>query len=59
MLRLRDRRLFYRSRLLRELAAVAHWSRRREAPDVAHLTFYDELTWGPFSATRHCSYTGS
>ena len=47
MLRLRDRRLFYRSRVLREFAAVAHWRRRREAPDLAHLTFYDELSWGP------------
>jgi predicted O-methyltransferase YrrM len=47
VLRLRDRRLFYRSRLLRELAALANWRRRGDAPDLAHLTFYDELTWGP------------
>ena len=47
MLRLRDRRVFHRSRLLRELAAIAHRRRRRDAPDLAHLTFYDELSWGP------------
>ena len=47
VLRLRDRRLFYRSRLFRELAAVAHRRRRREGPDLAHLTFYDDLSWGP------------
>jgi predicted O-methyltransferase YrrM len=46
-LRLRDRALFYRSRLLRELAAFAHPRRRRGAPDVAHLAYYDELSWGP------------
>lgn len=48
VLRLRERRLFYRSRLLRELAAAAAWSRRRAtAPDLVHLAFYDEITWGP------------
>jgi predicted O-methyltransferase YrrM len=45
-LRLRDRRAFYRSRWLRELAAVVRW-RARDAPDLAHLAFYDEVTWGP------------
>jgi predicted O-methyltransferase YrrM len=48
VLRLRDRRAFYRSRALRELAAAARWPRlRRDAPDLAHLAFYDEITWGP------------
>jgi predicted O-methyltransferase YrrM len=47
ILNLRKRRAFYRSRVLRELAAVANWRRRREAPDLAHLTFYDEMPWGP------------
>ncbi len=48
VLNLRQRRSFYRSRLLRELAAVARWPRiRKEAPDLAHLAFYDEITWGP------------
>jgi predicted O-methyltransferase YrrM len=47
LLHLRDWRLFYRSRLLRELAALIHRPRHRTAPDVAHLTFYEELSWGP------------
>jgi len=48
VLRLRQRRLFYRSRLFRELAAAAAWPRRRTtAPDLVHLAFYDEITWGP------------
>lgn len=48
VLRLRDRRSFYRSQVLRELAAAARWPRiRKEAPDLAHLAFYDEVTWGP------------
>ncbi len=46
VLRLRDRRVFYRSRFLRELAAITRW-RARGAPDLAHLAFYDEVTWGP------------
>lgn len=48
VLRLRDRRAFYRRRVLREVAAVARWPRiRKSAPDLAHLAFYDEVTWGP------------
>ena len=48
VLRLRDRRSFYRSRVLREVAAAARWPRiRKAAPDLAHLAFYDEITWGP------------
>jgi len=48
VLRLRNRRTFYRSRALRELAAAARWPRlRRDAPDLAHLAFYDEISWGP------------
>ena len=44
-LRLRDRRIYYRSRLIRELHAAARWPKlRREAPDLAHLAFYDEVT---------------
>lgn len=48
VLRLRDRRAFYRSRTLRELAAAARWPRRRrDAPDLAHLAFYDVWACGP------------
>lgn len=47
MVRLLDRRLFYRSRTVRELAAFARRLRRGAAPDIAHLTFYGELGWGP------------
>jgi len=43
---LRPRRLFFRSRLLREVAAGIRW-RASGAPDLAHLAFYDEVTWGP------------
>jgi predicted O-methyltransferase YrrM len=44
---LRDRRAFYRSRLVRELAAAAKWPRiRAEAPDVAHLAFYGSTPSG-------------
>jgi predicted O-methyltransferase YrrM len=45
---LRERRRFYTSRTLRELAAALRWSLlRRDAPDVAHIPFYDEITLGP------------
>jgi predicted O-methyltransferase YrrM len=45
---LRDRRVFYRSRLLREVAAVARWPAIRDtAPDIAHLAFYGEEVSGP------------
>lgn len=48
VLRLRDRRTFYRSRVLRELAAAVRWPWiRKGAPDLAHLAFYGEMTWGP------------
>ncbi|MBV9309254.1 MAG: class I SAM-dependent methyltransferase [Solirubrobacterales bacterium] len=48
LLRLRSRRAFYRSRMLREIAAVARWPRvRSSAPDIAHLAFYEEYPWGP------------
>jgi predicted O-methyltransferase YrrM len=48
VLRLRDREAFYRSRLLRELAAAAKWPAiRGTAPDIAHLAFYDEQSSGP------------
>jgi predicted O-methyltransferase YrrM len=48
VLRLRERRAFYRSRLLRELAAAARWpSIRNGAPDIAHLAFYGEEVAGP------------
>jgi predicted O-methyltransferase YrrM len=41
-------RAFYRSRAVREVVAAARWPRlRREAPDLAHLTFYKETTEGP------------
>jgi predicted O-methyltransferase YrrM len=47
VLRLRDRRAFHRSRLVRELAAAARWPKVRDsAPDLAHLTFYDEAPSG-------------
>jgi predicted O-methyltransferase YrrM len=47
VLRLRDRPLFHRSRLVRELAAAARWpSIRATAPDLAHLAFYDETPSG-------------
>jgi predicted O-methyltransferase YrrM len=45
---LRERRAFYRSRLLRELAAVAKWPTiRHTAPDIAHLAFYSDQASGP------------
>ena len=45
---LRERRVFYRSRLLRELASLARWRRRwSEGPDIAHLTFQPEYGLGP------------
>jgi predicted O-methyltransferase YrrM len=48
VIRLRDRGAFYRSRLLRELAAVAKWPAiRNTAPDIAHLAFYREQSSGP------------
>jgi predicted O-methyltransferase YrrM len=47
-MRLRDRRAFYRSRLLRELAAVAKWPAIRDtAPDIAHLALYGDQVSGP------------
>ena len=46
--RRRGVRAFYRNRSLRELAALARWRRlRKEAPDLAHLAFYEEEVEGP------------
>jgi predicted O-methyltransferase YrrM len=45
---LRERRRFYTSRTLRELAEALRWTLlRRDAPDIAHIAFYDEITLGP------------
>jgi predicted O-methyltransferase YrrM len=45
---LRERRRFYTSRTLRELAEALRWTvLRREAPDIAHIAFYDEIVIGP------------
>lgn len=48
VLRLRQRQRFYRSRALRELAALGRslWG-RGDGPDLAHLAFYDEWASGP------------
>lgn len=43
-----SRRAFYRSRVLREvIAATRRLTVRRDDPDLAHLTFYDEVMDGP------------
>jgi predicted O-methyltransferase YrrM len=43
-----ERRALERSRALRELAAIGRRVLlRRDAPDLAHLSFYDELSVGP------------
>jgi predicted O-methyltransferase YrrM len=48
VLRLRERRVFYRSRLVRELASIVRWRRRwREGLDLGHLTFHPEHGLGP------------
>jgi predicted O-methyltransferase YrrM len=45
---LRERRRFYTSRSVRELVAALRWILlRRDAPDLAHIPFYDEITVGP------------
>jgi predicted O-methyltransferase YrrM len=47
-LNLKRRRALYSSRTLRELAAALGWTLHRgDAPDLAHLAFYDEITTGP------------
>jgi predicted O-methyltransferase YrrM len=45
LLRLRERDVYYRSRLLRELASLVR--KYRERPDVAHLAFQPESIAGP------------
>jgi predicted O-methyltransferase YrrM len=46
--RLRERRSFHRSRLLRELAALVRWAReRKQLPDLAHLALTSDWEWGP------------
>ncbi|MFL5780898.1 MAG: O-methyltransferase [Thermoleophilaceae bacterium] len=45
---LRERRRFYTNRTVRELAAAMRWAvLRRDAPDIAHIPFYDEITATP------------
>jgi predicted O-methyltransferase YrrM len=45
---LRERRRFYTSRTLRELAEAFRWTLlRRDAPDIAHIAYYDEIALGP------------
>lgn len=45
---LRERRRFYTSRTVRELAAALRWTLlRRDTPDLAHIPFYDEIVLGP------------
>jgi predicted O-methyltransferase YrrM len=45
---LRERRRFYTSRTVRELAAALRWTLlRRDAPDLAHIAYYDEIVVGP------------
>lgn len=47
-LRLRERRLFHRSRTLREVAAFVRTTLLGgDAPDLAHLAFYQEVSVGP------------
>lgn len=41
-------RAFFGHRFLREMLAAARWSKRRsDAPDLAHLAFYEETVLGP------------
>lgn len=48
VLRRPARRAFDRHQAVRELAALAAWPRlRRDAPDLAHLAFFDERVVGP------------
>lgn len=45
---LRERRRFYTSRTLREVAATVRATvLHRDVPDLAHLAYYDEITLGP------------
>ena len=45
---LRERRRFYTSRTVREIAEALRWVLlRRDAPDIAHIAFHDEITSGP------------
>ncbi|HKP92116.1 MAG TPA: class I SAM-dependent methyltransferase [Thermoleophilaceae bacterium] len=45
---LRERRRFYKNRTMRELVEALRWVvLRRDAPDIAHIAFYDEITEGP------------
>jgi predicted O-methyltransferase YrrM len=45
---LRNRRAWYRSRTLREVANAARWVLlRRDSPDLSHLPAYDEIVLGP------------
>lgn len=47
-LRPRERPVYYRSRLLRELHVLARWRRLRgDMPDLAHLPFWSEEEMGP------------
>ena len=47
-LRAPARRAFYRSPAVRRLISVARWPlQRHEAPDISHLTFFDEKADGP------------
>jgi predicted O-methyltransferase YrrM len=42
------RRAFYRRPLVRKLISAARWpTQRHEAPDISHLTFFDEVADGP------------
>lgn len=48
VLRLRQRQRFYRSRTLREIAAIGRLLRAPKGhPDLAHLAFYEEWASGP------------
>lgn len=42
------RRAFYRRPVVRKLISAARWpTQRHEAPDISHLTFFDEVADGP------------
>jgi predicted O-methyltransferase YrrM len=42
------RSAYFHSRALRELAALMRWGRiHRHFPDLAHLAFYEQWSWGP------------
>ena len=48
MVRRRAHRLFDRHRPVRELALLMRWPRlRKQAPDLAHIPFLEELAFGP------------